>query len=78
VSASPRAVLTAAAAAHATVSIVLPAIGPDLRTACALAEHAGWDVFWLTTTLLAAAGAAVAATLSPGTTRLAPLIPSLP
>jgi hypothetical protein len=29
----------------------------------ALAEHAGWDVFWATTAALAAAGALVAARL---------------
>lgn len=107
-SASPRTVLTAAAAAQASVSIVafgLPAVGPDLREAyglsltmlgaalaatvvfvvaalCtpllgALAEHAGWNVFWLTAAVLAAAGASLAATLpaAAGKPLAAPTLP---
>jgi hypothetical protein len=45
----------------ATVVFLLSAIAtPPMG---ALAAHAGWDVFWATTALLAAAGALVAARL---------------
>lgn len=73
---APRELAGQAAAFAAAVVFVVSAL--SATPLGALAEHAGWDVFWLTTALLAAAGAAVAATLSPGTTRSAPLIPSLP
>lgn len=48
-------------AVAATVVFLISAISTPLLGA--LAAHAGWDVFWLVTGLLAAAGAIVAATL---------------
>lgn len=48
-------------AVAATVVFLISAISTPLLGA--LAAHAGWDVFWLVTGLLAAAGAVVAATL---------------
>ena len=50
-------------AVAATVVFLLSAISTPLLGA--LAEAAGWDVFWITTGLLAAAGSLVAARLAP-------------
>ena len=54
-------------AVAATVVFLLSAISTPLLGA--LAEAAGWDVFWLVTGVLAAAGALVAATLPPAAHR---------
>ena len=48
-------------AVAATVVFLISAISTPLLGA--LASHAGWDVFWIVTAVLAAAGALVAATL---------------
>ncbi len=50
-------------AVAATVVFLLSAISTPLLGA--LASHAGWDVFWIVTAVLAAAGAFVAASLPP-------------
>lgn len=54
-------------AVAATVVFLLSALSTPLLGA--LAAHAGWDVFWIVTGVLAAAGALVAATLSPAAAR---------
>ncbi|HEU4448581.1 MAG TPA: MFS transporter [Gaiellaceae bacterium] len=57
----PRELAGQSVALAATVVFVVAALcTPPLG---ALAEHAGWDAFWLTAAALAAAGAALAATL---------------
>lgn len=53
-------------AVAATVVFLLSAVSTPLLGA--LASHAGWDVFWIVTAVLAAAGALVAASL-PASTR---------
>jgi hypothetical protein len=53
---SGRSVAVAATVVFGLSALATPPLG-------ALAEHAGWDAFWVTTAALALAGAAVAATL---------------
>jgi MFS family permease len=53
---SGRSVAVAATVVFGLSALATPPLG-------ALAEHAGWDAFWLTTAALALAGSAVAATL---------------
>ncbi len=60
-----RSVATAATVVFLISAIATPPLG-------ALADRAGWDVFWLTTAVLAALGALVASGLRPETVAAAP------
>ena len=60
-----RSVATAATVVFLISAICTPPLG-------ALADHAGWDVFWVTTAVLAALGALAASGLKPETVAVAP------
>ena len=71
----PRQLAGQSVALAATVVFVVAAVStPPLG---ALADRAGWGVFWLTTAGLAVAGAALAATLPGAVVKRTPT-PSLP